>query len=254
MELGLKGRTAIVTGASKGIGEACAKTLAREGVSLFLVARTLTDLDRLAVKLRTTHGVRVETIALDLGRSESVDQLVKAVPEVDILVNNAGAIPAGSIDAVDETTWRQSWELKVFGYINLMRAYNASMRQRGKGVIVNILGAGGERPSATYAAGAGGNAALMALTRAMGAVSSRYGVRILGINPGSIETDRLVTMLSQRARERFRDPTRWRELLDPNYPPGTPAQIADATAFLASDLSANTTGAILTIDGGHCAR
>ena len=113
---------------------------------------------------------------------------------------------------------------------------------------------GGERPSATYAAGAGGNAALMALTRAMGAVSSRYGVRILGINPGSIETDRLVTMLSQRARERFGDPARWRELLDPNYPPGTPAQIADATAFLASDLSANTTGTILTIDGGHCAR
>ena len=228
--------------------------MAREGVALFLVARTLTDLDRLAVELRSAHGVRVETLALDLGLSESVDKLVRVAPDADILVNNAGAIPAGSIDAVDEATWRQAWELKVFGYINLMRAYNAAMRQRGNGVIVNILGAGGERPSATYAAGAGGNAALMALTRAMGGVSSRYGVRILGINPGAIETDRLVTMLSQRARERFGDPARWRELLDANYPPGTPAQIADATAFLASDLSANTTGTILTIDGGHCAR
>lgn len=152
MELGLKGRTAIVTGASKGIGEACAKALAREGVALFLVARTLTDLDRLAVELRSAHGVRVETLALDLGLSESVDKLVRVAPDADILVNNAGAIPAGSIDAVDEATWRQAWELKVFGYINLMRAYNAAMRQRGNGVIVNILGAGGERPSATYAA------------------------------------------------------------------------------------------------------
>ncbi len=254
MELGLGGRTAIVTGASKGIGKACAETLAREGVSLVLVSRSLADLERLATGLRSAHGVSVETIALDLGLGKSVEQLVAAAPVVDILVNNAGAIPAGSIDAVDEPVWREAWELKVFGYINLMRAYNAAMRRRGKGVIVNIIGAGGERPSATYAAGAGGNAALIALTRAMGGVSGRYGVRIVGINPGLIETDRLTTNLSQRAQERFGDPARWRELLDADYPPGSPAHIADATAFLASDLSGNTTGTILTIDGGHCAR
>lgn len=254
MELGLGGRTAIVTGASKGIGRACAARLAAEGVNLCLVARTATDLEAVAAGLRVAHNVEIRTVPADLGTAEGVGQLVGAAPDVDILVNNAGAIPAGSIDAVDEAAWRQAWDLKVFGYINLMRIYNARMRERGGGVIVNVIGAGGERPSAGYAAGAGGNAALMALTRALGGASPRYGVRIVGINPGAIATDRMVTMLSVRATERFGDASRWRELLDPVFPAGTPEQIADAAAFLASDLSAYTTGTILTIDGGHCAR
>jgi len=196
----------------------------------------------------------VSVFAADLGTADGVRGLVNSAPDADILVNNAGAIPAGNIDAVDESTWREAWDLKVFGYINLMRIWNARMRERGRGVIVNIIGAGGERPSAGYAAGAGGNAALMALTRAVGGASPRYGVRIVGINPGAIATDRMVTMLKVRAKEKFGDESRWQEMLDPLFPPGTPAQIADATAFLASDLSANTTGTILTIDGGHCSR
>lgn len=254
MELGLAGRSAVVTGASKGIGRACAARLAAEGVDLCLLARSAGDLEVFAGELRAAHNVAITTVAADLGTAEGIGRLVAAAPDVDILVNNAGAIPAGSIDVVDEATWREAWDLKVFGYINLMRLYNARMRERGKGVIVNIIGAGGERPSAGYAAGAGGNAALMALTRALGGASPRYGVRIVGINPGAIATDRMVTMLSVRAAERFGDATRWRELLDPVFPPGTPEQIADATAFLASDRSAYTTGTILTIDGGHCAR
>jgi hypothetical protein len=254
MELGLGGRMAIVTGASRGIGRACAGRLAAEGVNLCLVARTAADLESVAAGLRAAHDVVVRTVTADLGTREGVARLVAATPDVDILVNNAGAIPAGSIDAVDDATWRQAWDLKVFGYINLMRIYHARMRERGRGVIINIIGAGGERPSAGYAAGAGGNAALMALTRALGGASPRYGVRIVGINPGAIATDRMVTMLSARAAERFGDPSRWRELLDPVFPPGTPEQIADATAFLACDRSAYTTGTILTIDGGHCAR
>jgi NAD(P)-dependent dehydrogenase (short-subunit alcohol dehydrogenase family) len=196
----------------------------------------------------------VTVLAADLGTSAGLKELADAASDADILVNNAGAIPAGNIDAIDEDTWRHAWDLKVFGYINLMRIWNARMRERGRGVIVNIIGAGGERPSAGYAAGAGGNAALMALTRALGGASTRYGVRIVGINPGAIATDRMVTMLKVRAKEKFGDESRWQEMLDPVFPPGTPEQIADATAFLASDLSANTTGTILTIDGGHCSR
>ncbi len=254
MDLGLRGRIAIVTGASKGIGRACAERLAAEGVNLYLVSRSAVDLDALAAMLRQEHNVSVITLAADLGTQEGVRQLVATALDVDILVNNAGAIPQGTIDVVDDAKWRHAWDLKVFGYINLMRVYNARMRDKGRGVIVNIIGAGGERPSAAYAAGAGGNAALMALTRAMGGASPAYGVRIVGINPGAIATDRMVTMLSVRAKERWSDAARWKELLDPKFPPGTPAQIADAIAFLASDRSAYTTGTILTIDGGHCSR
>lgn len=258
MDLGLGGRRAVVTGASKGIGRACAMRLAQEGVHVLLVARSAADLGSAVTSIQEGVGagsnVDIKFLAADLSTAEGIEQLAVAAPDVDILVNNAGAIPAGSIDAIDEATWRKAWDLKVFGYIDLMRIYHDRMRARGRGVIVNIIGAGGERPSAGYAAGAGGNAALMAMTRALGGASPRHGVRIVGINPGAIATDRMVTMLKVRAKERFGDESRWREMQDPHYPPGTPEQIADAAAFLASDLSAYTTGTILTIDGGHCAR
>ena len=117
-----------------------------------------------------------------------------------------------------------------------------------------MSGAGGERPRPSYIAGAGGNAALMAVTRALGSNSLKDGVRVVGINPGAIVTERLTTMMKQRASQELGDPERWRELLDADPPPGRPEHIADMVAFLASDRSANTTGTIITIDGGSCAR
>ncbi len=108
--------------------------------------------------------------------------------------------------------------------------------------------------SAGYLAGAGGNAALMGVTRALGGVSLRDGIRVVGINPGLIETERLVTMQRTHASRVLGDAERWREMLDPDFPPGQPAHIADMVAFLASPRSGNTTGTIITIDGGMCAR
>ena len=126
--------------------------------------------------------------------------------------------------------------------------------ESGQRVILNIIGAGGERPSSGYIAGAGANAGLMAITRAMGGVSRKHGIRVLGINPGQIVTERLETMQRVLAQEKFGDAERWKEVWDSNYPPGQVEHIADASAFLVSDLSSNTTGTIVTIDGGHCAR
>ena len=122
------------------------------------------------------------------------------------------------------------------------------------GVIINIIGTGGERVTAGYLAGAGGNAALMAVTRALGGVSRRDGIRVIGINPGQIETDRLVTMLRVHAARELGDAERWRDMLDAEFPPGQPEHIADMVAFLACARSSNTTGTVITIDGGHCAR
>ncbi|MEQ8230573.1 MAG: short-chain dehydrogenase/reductase [Gammaproteobacteria bacterium] len=254
MDLALQGRRALVTGASKGIGFAVARTLADEGCAVHLVARTATDLEAAAAAIETATGSMPTWAALDLADSANVDALAAAHADTDILVNNAGAIPAGSLEAVDEARWRSAWDLKVFGYINLCRHFYASMRARGRGVIVNVIGAGGEKPTAAYAAGAGGNAALMALTRALGARSTLDGIRVVGINPGLIETARLVTMQRAMAAEKLGDPERWRELLDYEFPPGQPEHIADMVAFLASDRSAFTTGTIVTVDGGLCAR
>jgi NAD(P)-dependent dehydrogenase (short-subunit alcohol dehydrogenase family) len=253
MDLGLAGKRALITGASKGIGRATAKVLASEGCDVHIVARTAADLDNAVAEISAASGRAITSSALDLSVSGNVAQLCDEMSDVDILVNNAGAIPAGTIESVDEETWRSAWDLKVFGYINMCRRMYANMRGRG-GVIINIIGVGGERPLANYAAGAGGNAALMGVTRALGGHSTSEGVRVVGINPGLIETERMITMKRTHAELQFGDAERWRELLDATFPPGQPEHIADMVAFLASDRSANTTGTIITIDGGNCSR
>src|SRR5918992_918905 len=131
MELGLRGKTAVVTGASKGIGRAVAETLAAEGCSLHLVSRTKDALEEAAEAIRGRYQSAVRVHALDLSQSQSVGNLVSEAGDADILVNNAGAIPGGSVDMIDEARWRAAWDLKVFGYINLTRAFLARMSRRG---------------------------------------------------------------------------------------------------------------------------
>ena len=128
MELGLRGRRALVTGASKGIGLGCAEALAAEGCDLALVSRTEADLRAAQARLRAAHNVAVEVRALDLSESRSVDTLAADFPDIDILVNNAGAIPGGTLEEIDEARWRAAWDLKVFGYINMCRRFYALMR------------------------------------------------------------------------------------------------------------------------------
>ena len=256
MDLNLRGKKALVTGASKGIGRATAQVLAAEGCDLVLVARTAGDLEQARDAIRAQHNVAVTAVPLDLSNGDAARGLARDFPEIDILVNNAGAIPGGNIEEIDEARWRQAWDLKIFGYINLCRAYLGLMKQRRRGVIVNIIGSAGERLDAAYIAGSMGNASLMAFTRALGGAAPDFGVRVVGINPGPVATDRLVTLLKKRAQDRLGDAERWQELTKPMAfgRPGKPEEIAAMAAFLASDLSAYTTGTIVTIDGGAANR
>jgi 3-oxoacyl-[acyl-carrier protein] reductase len=256
MDLGLRGRKALVTGASKGIGRACAEALAAEGCDVVLVSRTLADLEAARQRILGQHNVAVGVFALDLSDSRNVDRLAEECPDTDILVNNAGAIPGGNIDAIDEARWRTAWDLKVFGYVNMTRRFYALMRERRKGVIVNILGAAGENPDFDYIAGSSGNASLMMFTRAMGGVAPRDGLRVVGVNPGPVMTERLQTLMRTRAQDQFGDAERWQEYLKPLAfgRAAEPAEIAHMVAFLASDRSAYTTGSIITIDGGGSSR
>jgi 3-oxoacyl-[acyl-carrier protein] reductase len=252
MNLNLGGKTALITGASKGIGRATAEALAEEGVNLVLVARTQGDLDDARRSILARWSVRVDLHAMDIADSSNVDRLAEWHSVIDILVNNAGAIPGGTVQEIDESRWRQAWELKVYGYINMCRRFYAVMKTRGHGVIINIIGMAGERLDATYVAGSAGNAALMAFTRALGGAASADNMRVLGINPGAIATERLVTLMKKRAQDRFGDPDRWEELMKP-LPfgrAGTPEEVGALVAFLASEKSAYTTGTVVTIDGG----
>ena len=126
--------------------------------------------------------------------------LARVAADIDMLVNNAGDIPGGPIDKIDEATWRHAWELKVFGYINLTRVVYAQMKARGHGVIINDIGAAGEKFDANYICGSAGNAALMAFTRALGSKSLADNIRVVGINPGPVGTDRHVTLMKTRAK------------------------------------------------------
>src|SRR5438874_11628699 len=168
MGLGLRGRKALVTGASKGIGRACAEVLAEEGCDIVLVSRTAADLEAVRAKIAGEHNVAVRYYPLDLSDSRNVDRLAAECADTDLLVNNAGAIPGGNIAEIDEKRWRQTWDLKVFGYINMTRRFYALMAERQQGVIVNILGAAGANRDFNYIAGSSGNAALIAFTRAIG--------------------------------------------------------------------------------------
>lgn len=257
MDLGLSGRTVLITGASQGIGAATARSFAAEGANLHLTARSEGNLAAVREEIVARHDVTVELHPLDLAAPGEAEKLAAAVGDVDILVNNAGVIPGGDIFSIDEATWREGWELKVFGYINLTRAVYARMKQRGKGVIINDIGNAGERLDADYICGTTGNAALMAFSKALGGKSlTADGIRIVGVNPGPVATDRMPKLLKKRALDWFGDESRWEELLE-RYPLGRMAkaeEIADAMVFLASDRSGYTSGTILTIDGGITSR
>jgi NAD(P)-dependent dehydrogenase (short-subunit alcohol dehydrogenase family) len=255
LQLDLANKQALVTGASKGIGLAVARVLAAEGCHLHLAARSAEPMLQAKQEIEAAHGVNVTVHALDLSATPAMEKLAADAGAVDILVNNAGDIPAGPLDVVGDDAWRRGFDLKVFGYITLARALYGRMRGR-DGVIVNVIGNSGENFDAGYIAGSTGNAALMAFTKALGGASLNHGVRVVGVNPGPVATDRMIKIMRRKAIDMLGDEARWEELFDkyPGKRPATTQEVADLVAFLASPRAGYITGTIVTIDGGIAAR
>ena len=256
MDLNLAGKTALITGASKGIGRAAAESLATEGCNVILVSRSASDLAAAKEAIARTSNVKVDTVAADLSDSQNVDRLAKEFPHIDILVNNAGAIPGGKLLDVDEKTWRRAWDLKVFGYINMSRAFYALMKERGSGVILNVTGNAAQTHDPEYICGVAGNAALTAFSQSLGSVSPKDGIRVISINPGPVETERLVGLMKKKAQDRTGSADNWRTLFEP-LPFGracAPDEVGAMIAFLASDRCSYQSGSVVLIDAGLSAR
>jgi 3-oxoacyl-[acyl-carrier protein] reductase len=251
MDLQLRGRTALITGASRGIGRAIALGLAAEGCNLVLAATNPSLLEATVSQIRDAHGVTVVGHAGDLTKTEDIASLVERGAHADILVNNAGAIRSGHLSDIDVATWRTGWELKVFTYIALCRALHPLMAARGRGVIVNVIGLAGERPSAATICVSTANAALMMFTSCL-AGEAPAAVRVVGVNPGPIVSDRFLNNARRSAGEKLGDPERWSELFTglPVKRPGKVEEVADAVAFLASDRAAHINGVVLRVDAG----
>ncbi len=252
MDLQLTGKTALITGGSRGLGRGTAEVLAAEGCHLHLAARTEADLEKARTALVADHGVDVTIHPTDLSTGDAARELAKRTAGVDILINCAGAIKAGNIEMIDEETWLEGWNLKIFGFINLTRAVYPAMCKRGSGVIVNIIGNAGEHPAPNYVCGGVGNAGLIALTKALGSESLDHGVRVVGVSPGQTATERLERQQRIKAEQDLGDAERWREMLThlPEGRPGRVEEVADVVAFLASPRASRISGSILTVDGG----
>jgi 3-oxoacyl-[acyl-carrier protein] reductase len=254
MDLGLSGKRVLITGGSRGIGFACARSFLGEGADVVIAARDPQRLDAAKRELAARAQGKIETMAIDMAAPGAAARLAGAFPDLDILVNNAGAIPGGDIVAIDEAKWRAAWDLKVFGYINLAREMFTRMRAKKRGVIVNVIGLGGERHNFNYVAGAAGNASLMSFTHAMGAHSTDHGIRVVGVNPGLVATERMEFLMRTRAKNELGDAERWKELVGkldlPFGRPATAEEIANVVVFLASDRAGYISGDVVRVDGG----
>ncbi|MBP8164229.1 MAG: SDR family oxidoreductase [Anaerolineales bacterium] len=250
MELDLKNKIAIITGASRGIGKSIAQTLSAEGVKLTLAARS--PLDEFSASLPTESL----PLSIDLRLPDAATRVIEATLQkfggIDILVNNAGATKRGDFLQLTDDEWTDGFALKFYGAMRLSRAAWTSLMQS-KGSIVNIIGIGGRTGSAEFAIGGTVNAALMNLTKVLADRGIKDGVRVNAINPGSIATERLQTRVNTFAKEKNLSYEEAFTQMAKNMGIarfGEPEEIARAVAFLASPQAAYIHGSILDVDGG----
>ena len=249
------GKTAIVTGASKGIGRAIAVRLARDGASVVLAARDQAALDEAVGEIRAAGG-KAAAIALDLRGPENPAALVrfavKGFGRVDIVIANAGATKRGDFLELTDEDWMDGFALKFFGHVRLTRAAWPHLKAS-SGSLVNISGAGGRTPGAEFTIGGSVNAAMITFTKAMADVGVRDGVQVNAINPGLIRTARLRKRLEEIMNEKgveLAEAERQIVAAGRTTKIGEPEDIAALVAFIAGPEGRLMHGSIVDMDGG----
>jgi 3-oxoacyl-[acyl-carrier protein] reductase/bacilysin biosynthesis oxidoreductase BacG len=256
MDLNLRGKCAVITGGSAGIGLACAKTLNAEGVDVLSAAHE--GVDRAADDIRAAGGsARVVPLTVDLtqsGQAEHViDVAARRLGRVDILINCAGAARAGAFLELTDQDFLDAWTLKVLGYMRMVRAALPRMMEQKDGRIVNLVGSAGRTPPASFLPGSTANAALINFTRGISGDVARHNVRIVAVSPAPTETERAVTLARQTAEAEGLSYEEVMAKTTSGIPIGRmirPTEVASLVAFLVSDLAAPITGEEILIDGG----
>jgi NAD(P)-dependent dehydrogenase (short-subunit alcohol dehydrogenase family) len=257
MDLELKGKAAVVTGASRGIGEAVARVLAENGVDVCLVARGKADLERVAGEIKSRTGRRVTTYVADLMDPKAPALAVKAAVDglgrLDILINNAGATKRGDFFELTDEDWASGFGLKFFGAMRMTRSAWPHLKAS-NGAIVNVIGIGSRTASAAFTIGGSVNSALVNFTKATGDIGRTQGVRVNAINPGHIATSRLEGRIktAMQAHGRGREETMKNMLAEIGINRfGEPREIGLLAAYLCSPHAAFIHGTVIDIDGGE---
>ena len=257
MDLRLRGKVAMVSGASKGIGKAVALGLAEEGVHLALNARGPEALQKLADEIRRQHDIEVLAVPGDMTRAEDIEKFVARTAErfgrIDILVNNAGSSQGGVFWDMPERVWLDSWGLKLFGYVRLMQAVIPHMIRQGGGRMVNIVGGSGKQPIPTMLPGGSANAALLTITKGVADSVAKHNIVVNAVNPGPIRTERWDGLMERLGKELGMSAAEYEKTFVKDIPAGRvgrPEEIADLVLFLASERASYLTGTSITADGG----
>ena len=253
MDLNLKGRVALVTGGSKGLGLACAEALAAEGARVAIASRDRTNLDAALAKLPGAFAIAAD-FADAAAALRAIDAVEAALGPIDLLVNSAGAARRTPPDELSAADWRAAMDAKYFTYVNAFDPLVKRMAARGRGVIVNIIGAGGKVASPTHLPGGAANAALMLATAGLANAYAARGVRVVGVNPGATETERLTQGLEASARLLGVTPDEARRRESAAIPLGrfaSPQEVADVVTFVCSDRASYLTGVTIGMDGAR---
>ena len=253
MDLGLNGKTAIVTAASKGMGKACALGLASEGARVVMCARTETDLRSSADEVRAKTGAEVVAMTADVTRADQVRALVARAREVfggvDVLVANAGGPPRGRFDELSDEQWYGAFEVSLLSVVRLVREVLPSMRQRRWGRIVTIQSTSVKQPIHGLDLSNAVRPGVAGLTKTLAAELGRDNILVNTVCPGRILTDRLLGAARQAGLSREEDLAKAGDDI-PLGRVGTPEEFANVVVFLASEKASYVTGVALQVDGG----
>ncbi|MDR3445422.1 MULTISPECIES: SDR family NAD(P)-dependent oxidoreductase [Dyella] len=256
MDAGLAGHVVVVTGASKGIGLACAMAFAREGAKVIGVSRNLAHLHAAQHDLQR-EGLHMEVAAADLSESVAAQMVAEYIENefgpIDVLVNCAGAARRTPVADLHADALRDTMQAKYFTYMHMIDPVIRHMAARGQGSIVNVVGQGGRQANPLHIGGGAANAALMLASVGYANAYAAKGVRVNVINPGITRTGRVQEGLdaASRASGRATDDLLAEQLTEiPMGRMAEPREIANVAVFLASPLASYVTGAVIPMDGG----